>query len=80
MHHFHSLLLKLTTLENRILQYETRLQSLLTTNQSEMTDQISILQEEWTRKLRGKDTEIEGFRRDLVGIIEALQLLHDQSN
>ncbi|XP_065906639.1 centrosomal protein of 162 kDa-like isoform X1 [Dysidea avara] len=80
MHHFHSLLLKLTTLENRIFQYETRLQSLLTTNQLEMTDQISILQEEWTRKLRGKDTEIEGFRRDLDGIIEALQLLHDQSN
>jgi len=29
---------------NRILQYETRLQLLLTSNQSEMTDQISILQ------------------------------------
>ena len=41
---------------------------------------VLSLQEEWTRKLRGKDTEIEGFRRDLDGIIEALQLLHDQSN
>ena len=38
------------------------------------------LQEEWARKLRGKDAEIEGFRRDLDAIIEALQLLHDQSN
>ena len=41
---------------------------------------VLSLQEEWTRKLRGKDTEIEDFRRDLDGIIEALQLLHDQSN
>ena len=41
---------------------------------------VLLLQEEWTRRLCGKDTEIEGFQRDLDGIIEALQLLHDQSN
>ena len=41
---------------------------------------IYTLQQEWAKKLRGKDEEIESFRKDLDAIIETLQHLHDQSN
>ena len=85
---------------DRIVQYETRLQSLLISNCHDKKDdhittlQVAIfehnyisltlciytLQQEWAKKLRGKDEEIESFRKDMDAIIETLQHLHDQSN
>ena len=89
-------------IDHRIIQYETRLQSQISSNWCNKDDRISTLQvflikhsnllfsltactntslqEEWAKKLRGKDVEIENFRKDLDAIIETLQHLHDQYN